>query len=329
MTSLNSFNAVATAFSKEMDIVSQRMHDRMRSASSPLVGEIGKHLFDAGGKRLRPLVALAASAMFDRCGESSISVACSVEAIHTATLLHDDVVDDSTSRRGRPTANLIWDNCSAVLVGDYLLAQALYFLVETGSLEVISVLSTAAARISSGEILQMQYSRNPAGERRIYLEIIEGKTSALFAAAAESGGIVAGASEGERRILRDFGLAFGNSFQIMDDLLDYGGLSARMGKNVGDDFCEGKLTLPVIEAMECADDDERDFWYRVIARGDQKEGDLARAQAIMRKHGSLARTLEEAGRWSRAAHAELMKLPACTARDHLEAINRDVVLRES
>ena len=226
----------------------------MASEHAPRIPEVTAHLVEAGGKRLRPLLTLAAARLCGYEGEHHLRLAATVEFIHTATLLHDDVVDESRRRRGRPTANLLWDNKSSVLVGDYLFARAFQLMVETGSLRVLDILANASAVIAEGEVLQLTVAANLATDEATYLQVVRGKTAALFAAAAEVGGVIAGAPEAAGRGARaTYGDALGVAFQITDDLLDYGGLAAALGKNVGDDFRERKMTLPVIRAVAAAD----------------------------------------------------------------------------
>ena len=263
---------------------------RMASEHAPRIPEVTAHLVEAGGKRLRPLLTLAAARLCGYGGEHHLRLAATVEFIHTATLLHDDVVDESARRRGRPTANLLWDNKSSVLVGDYLFARAFQLMVETGSIRVLDILANASAVIAEGEVLQLTAASNLATDEATYLQVVRGKTAALFAAATEVGGVIAGAPEPQVRALRTYGDALGISFQITDDLLDYGGSSATLGKNAGDDFRERKMTLPVIRAVAAASPAERSFWARVIGKGDQRDGDLEEAMALMARHGSLEST---------------------------------------
>jgi octaprenyl-diphosphate synthase len=256
-----------------------------------------------------------------------VHLAATVEFIHTATLLHDDVVDESAQRRGRPTANLLWDNKSSVLVGDYLFSRSFQLMVETGSLRVLDILANASATIAEGEVLQLTAAQDLATTEAIYLQVVRGKTAALFAAATEVGGVIAGAPEAQVAALHIFGDALGIAFQIVDDLLDYGGSSAVIGKNVGDDFRERKLTLPVIRAVAKADAAERAFWVRTIAKGDQHEGDLAEAMQILNRHGTLASTRIDALDWAEKAKAALCALPAHDLRDMLADLTDYVVAR--
>ena len=274
------------------------IRERMASEHAPRIPEVTAHLVEAGGKRLRPMLTLAAARMCGYDGPYHVHLAATVEFIHTATLLHDDVVDESQRRRGRPTANLLWDNKSSVLVGDYLFARAFQLMVETGNLRVLDILSNAAAVIAEGEVLQLTAAQDLRTDERIYLQVVRGKTAALFSAATEAGGVIAGRARPQVGALRDYGDALGIAFQIVDDLLDYGGSAAAIGKNIGDDFRERKLTLPVIKAVAQATPDERAFWVRVIEKGDQRDGDLAEAMAIMARHGAMEAARADALLWA-------------------------------
>src|SRR6056297_1888653 len=259
-------------FAARMDAVNTLIRTRMASEHAPRIPEVTAHLVEAGGKRLRPMLTLAAADICGYEGDHDIRLAATVEFIHTATLLHDDVVDESEKRRGRPTANLLWDNKSSVLVGDYLFSRSFQLMVETGSLRVLDILANASATIAEGEVLQLTASRDIATTEAIYLQVVRGKTAALFSAATEVGGVIAGADDTVTRALYDYGDALGIAFQIADDLLDFQGNSSVTGKNVGDDFRERKLTLPLIKAIAGADAEERAFWQRTIEKGRQEEG---------------------------------------------------------
>ena len=275
------------ALAEDMEAVNALIAARMASEHAPRIPEVTAHLVGAGGKRLRPLLTLAAARLCGYEGENHRRLAATVEFIHTATLLHDDVVDESGRRRGRPTANLLWDNKSSVLVGDYLFARSFQLMVETGSLRVLDILSNAAAVIAEGEVLQLTAAANLGTTEEIYLQVVRGKTAALFAAATEVGGVIAEAGDARTRALRDYGDALGMAFQITDDLLDYGGASAALGKNTGDDFRERKMSLPVVRAIAAASPEERAFWVRTIEKGQQRDGDLDEAVRLMRLHGTL------------------------------------------
>ncbi len=318
---------LAARLADDMARVNALIRERMASEHAPRIPEVTAHLIEAGGKRLRPLLTLAAARLCGYEGEHHIRLAATVEFIHTATLLHDDVVDESKQRRGRPTANLLWDNQSSVLVGDYLFARSFGLMVETGSLRVLDILARASATIAEGEVLQLSAARNISATEDIYMTVIRGKTAALFAAACEVGGVVAGADEARVAALRDFGEALGIAFQIADDLLDYGGVGAEMGKNTGDDFREGKLTLPVIRAIASADAAERAFWERTIGRGAAGEGDLERAQAVLARHGTLESTRATALAWAERARTALEPLPAHPLKEILAGLSAYVVAR--
>ncbi len=262
-----------------------------------------------GGFPWLGMLVLAAARMCGYAGPYDIHLAATVEFIHTATLLHDDVVDESQQRRGRPTANLLWDNKSSVLVGDYLFARAFQLMVEPGNLRVLSILSNAAATIAEGEVLQLSAAQDLRTTEDIYLKVVRGKTAALFSAATEAGGVIAGATEEQVQALFDYGDALGIAFQIVDDLLDYRGDAKATGKNVGDDFRERKLTLPVIKAVALANDEERAFWTRTIEKGRQEDGDLEHAIALLEKHGTLEATRRDALDWAAKAKAAMAALP--------------------
>ena len=319
--------ALRDALAADMEAVNRLIRERMASEHAPRIPEVTAHLVEAGGKRLRPLMTLGAARLCGYAGTHHVALAATVEFIHTATLLHDDVVDESARRRGRPTANLLWDNKSSVLVGDYLFARAFQLMVETRSLPVLAVLSDAAARIAEGEVLQLTAAGNLATDEEVYLKVVRGKTATLFAAAAQVGGMIAGASEEQVEGLRVYGDALGIAFQMVDDFLDYGGAGDGIGKNIGDDFREGKLTLPVIKAVAAADAGERAFWVRVIEAGRQQDGDLEQALALVAGHGALAATRAEALAWSGRAKAALAPLPAHPLRDILAELADYVVER--
>lgn len=312
--------------SGELSSVNTLIAQRMASEHAPRIPEVTAHLVEAGGKRLRPMLTLAAARMCGYDGPYHVHLAATVEFIHTATLLHDDVVDESEKRRGRPTANLLWDNKSSVLVGDYLFARAFQLMTETGNLDVLRILSNAAATIAEGEVLQLTAAQDLTTTEDIYLQVVRGKTAALFSAATEVGGVIAGRPANEVRALFDYGDALGIAFQIVDDLLDYWGTTAT-GKNIGDDFRERKLTLPLIKAYAKANDEERAFWKRVIEKGDQTAGDLEHALVLLNRHGALEETRNEALAWADKAKAAMLKMPQSEIREVLIDLNDYVVAR--
>ncbi|WP_120499561.1 polyprenyl synthetase family protein [Roseovarius sp. EL26] len=320
---------LARHLSGKMDAVNQLIQTRMASRHAPRIPEVTAHLVGAGGKRLRPLMTLAAADLCGYTGEYDVHLAATVEFIHTATLLHDDVVDESAKRRGRPTANLLWDNKSSVLVGDYLFSRSFQLMVETGSLRVLDILANASATIAEGEVLQLTAAQDLRTDESIYLQVVRGKTAALFSAATEVGGVIAEAPEDQIKALYDYGDALGIAFQIVDDLLDYQGQSQKTGKNVGDDFRERKLTLPLIKAVADASDTERAFWQRTIEKGDQRDGDLEHALVLLRKHDALERTRKDALSWTAEAKTAMAALPENPVRDMLSDLADFVVSRVS
>ncbi|MEQ9694201.1 polyprenyl synthetase family protein [Shimia sp. SDUM112013] len=321
--------ALSALLADEMAAVNDLITQRMASEHAPRIPEVTAHLVGAGGKRLRPMLTLAAARLCGYDGPYHVHLAATVEFIHTATLLHDDVVDESAQRRGRPTANLLWDNKSSVLVGDYLFSRSFQLMTETGSIEVLRILSNASATIAEGEVLQLTAATDLATDEGIYLQVVRGKTAALFSAATEVGGVIAGADPALVRALFDYGDALGIAFQIVDDLLDYQGDTKATGKNVGDDFRERKLTLPVIKAVAKADDAERAFWVKTIEKGKQDDGDLEHALALLHKHGTLEDTRQDALAWAAKAKAAIGQLPEHEIRTMLTDLADYVVARVS
>lgn len=323
------FERLSALVADDLVAVNALIRARMASEHAPRIPEISAHLIEAGGKRLRPILTLAAAKLCGYAGQDHLKLAATVEFIHTATLLHDDVVDESRQRRGRTTANILWDNKSSVLVGDYLFSRAFNLMVETGSLRVLDILSTASGVIAEGEVLQLSTAHDLSTDRVRYEQVIYGKTAALFEAAAEVGGVISAASEDEVQALAAFGRGLGMAFQLSDDYLDYGGSSAELGKNTGDDFREGKVTLPVILAMSRPGDDARRFWQRTIAEGQQSDADLEQALARLRETNALDDTLARATEHLETAIAALQTFPDSEIRSALLDIARFVVTRTS
>lgn len=319
--------ALAEHLSGDMDAVNTLIAERMASEHAPRIPEVTRHLVEAGGKRLRPMLTLAAARLCGYDGPYHVHLAATVEFIHTATLLHDDVVDESGQRRGRPTANLLWDNKSSVLVGDYLFSRSFQLMVETGSLRVLDILANASATIAEGEVLQLTAAQDLRTDEAIYLQVVRGKTAALFSAATEVGGVIASADEATIKALFDYGDKLGIAFQIVDDLLDYEGDAKATGKNVGDDFRERKLTLPVIKAVAKADDEERAFWKRTIEKGKQEDGDLEHALGLLAKHSALDETRADALNYVEQAKSAMAQLPEHPIRDMLIDLADYVVAR--
>jgi octaprenyl-diphosphate synthase len=282
-----------------------------------MIPELASHLINSGGKRLRPMLTLASAKMFGFDGDGHVKLATSVEFMHTATLLHDDVVDESDLRRGRKTARMIWGNQASVLVGDFLLGQAFRMMVDVGSLEALDVLSTAASVIAEGEVMQLSAAKNLETTEDEYLAVIKAKTAALFSAAAEVGPIIARASRSERAALRSYGLNLGLAFQLVDDALDYGGNARDLGKNVGDDFREGKVTLPVILAYRRGTDAERMFWRSAIEAGEASNEALEKALGLMTRYGAISDTIQRARHFGAIASDALAPLPASAQKDAL------------
>lgn len=282
-----------------------------------LIPEIARHLISSGGKRLRPMLTLACADMFDYQGNGHVVLAASVEFMHTATLLHDDVVDESDMRRGKLAARKLWGNQASVLVGDYLLGQAFKMMVDVGSLEALRILSEASAIIAEGEVLQLGAAKNIQTSEADYLRVIEAKTAALFAAAAEVGPVIAGRGAAEKLAARTYGLELGYAFQLVDDALDYGGSSANLGKDIGDDFREGKITLPVVLAVSRGNAEERAFWKRCMEGDSVEDGDLERAIELLTRHGAIAETVERARAYGDNALKALENLPAGVHTDAL------------
>jgi octaprenyl-diphosphate synthase len=274
-----------------------------------MIPEVANHLISSGGKRLRPMLTLATAGLAGYRGDGHVKLAASVEFMHTATLLHDDVVDESTMRRGRVAARIKWGNEASVLVGDFLLGQAFKMMVEVQSLRALEILSTAATVIAEGEVMQLAAAKNTETTEDEYLAVIRAKTAELFAAACEVGPVIAGRPKAEQAACRSYGMNLGIAFQLVDDALDYGGTSAKLGKNVGDDFREGKITLPVVLSFRRGNDDERAFWKQALEAGEIGDHDLEQAIGLMRKHRALDDTIERARHYGAMARDALALFP--------------------
>lgn len=293
-------------------VIVQRMDSRVA-----LIPQLAGHIVASGGKRLRPMLTLASAALCTYRGDRHLNLAACVEFIHTATLLHDDVVDESGLRRGRATANVLWGNQASVLVGDFLFSRAFQIMVEDGNLDVLRILANASAIIAEGEVLQLETANNTETTEDAYLEVISAKTAALFAAACRIGAIVADRPEAEETALESYGKNLGIAFQMVDDALDYSAREATLGKTIGDDFREGKVTLPVVLAFRRGNDSERDFWRRCIVEGAQREDDLEHAIQVMRRHDALDDTVERARHYGAMARDALGIFPSSAAKDAL------------
>jgi octaprenyl-diphosphate synthase len=308
-----SLDAMMALVASDMNGVNAVILERMQSRVA-LIPELAGHLIAGGGKRMRPMLTLASANLLGYPGTRHHKLAAAVEFIHTATLLHDDVVDGSGMRRGKRTANLIWGNPASVLVGDFLFSRAFELMVEDGSLKVLRILSHASAVIAEGEVNQLTAQRQIDTDEDHYLDIISAKTAALFAAACRVSPVVAEASEDAELALECYGRNLGIAFQLSDDVIDYASDAATMGKGVGDDFRDGKMTLPVILAYARGDEDDRAFWRAAIRGSRASDDDLARAIRLLRETDALADTIERARQYGRRAIDALAIFPASKAK---------------
>ena len=283
-----------------------------------MIPEVANHLIESGGKRLRPMLTLAISRLVGYSGDRHVKLAAAVEFMHTATLLHDDVVDESEMRRGKLAARLLWGNEASVLVGDFLLGQAFKMMVEVGSLRALEILSNAAAIIAEGEVMQLSAAKNTATTEDEYLCVIRAKTAELFAAACEVGPALGSRPKDEQSACRSFGMNLGIAFQLVDDALDYGGKATKLGKNVGDDFREGKITLPVVLSYRRGSETERAFWRRTLQDGEASNADLDEAISLMAKHRAIEDTVQRARHYGAIAKDALALFPASPMKAALE-----------
>ena len=292
----------------DMEAVNRIILDKAVS-DVDLIPKLAHHLIDSGGKRLRPMLTIAAAGLCGYRGAGHVRLAAAVEFMHTATLLHDDVVDDSDYRRGKTSARLVWGNQASVLVGDFLLGQAFRMMVDVGSLPALKILSNAAAVIAEGEVMQLAAANDTSTTEDAYLAIIAAKTAALFSAATEVGAAIAERPVSEQAALRSYGRNLGIAFQLIDDALDYSGESAHLGKSVGDDFREGKITLPVILCFRRGSAGEREFWNRTLSAGKIEDGDLEEAIRLMKKYSAIEATVERARHYGQIARDALAIFP--------------------
>ncbi len=297
----------------DMAEVNQLIIAKLQSRVS-LIPELAGHLVSAGGKRVRPMLTLIAADLCGYEGKRHHGLAAAVEFIHTATLLHDDVVDQSDLRRGNATANAVWGNKPSVLVGDFLFARAFQLMVDDGSLKVLKILSDASAVIAEGEVAQLITANDTETTEAAYMEVISAKTATLFAAAAELGAVVADRSDADADNLRAYGENLGIVFQLVDDVLDYNAHETDLGKNVGDDFKDGKITLPVVLAFERGDKDEKTFWQRTLEEGEQTPVDFKTAIQLMERHGTLKDSMTRATGYADKAKTALNNFTACPAK---------------
>ena len=316
-----SLESVLALMGDDLHRVNQLIVESMHSPVS-LIPQLAGHIVASGGKRVRPLLTLAAANLCGYQGDRHIGLATCVEFIHTATLLHDDVVDESRLRRGKDSANAVWGNQSSVLVGDFLFSRAFQIMVSDGSLRVLKILSNASAVIAEGEVMQLMTTNDTETSEEAYLEVIRAKTATLFAAAASVGAVVAERPAAEEQALESFGMNLGIAFQLIDDVLDYAADEDDLGKTIGDDFREGKITLPVILAWRRGNLEERSFWQRTLEELNQTEQDLTYAKTLMKKHNSLLDTVDRARHYGAIARDSLGIFRDCPIKDALlEMVN--------
>lgn len=318
--------------------ISSHLQDDMNSVNAiilarmdshvPLVNQLAGYLIAAGGKRVRPLLTLASTAIHNGNMERAHLLAACVEFIHTATLLHDDVVDESDERRGQATANEIFGNQASVLVGDFLFSRAFQMMVDDGNIDILRILSDASAIIAQGEVLQLSTANNIDTTMDEYMSVIKAKTAALFAAACEVGPVIAGGHTGQAEAMAEYGMNLGIAFQIVDDVLDYSANQEKLGKTIGDDFREGKMTAPVLYAIEQADEEEKSFWARVIGDNNKNDNDLGHAIALMHKHDTLERSMTLARDYAAKAEEALSIAPDGTLKAMLSALVTFTIERE-
>jgi len=324
--SIDALTRLTAALAEDLQATNRAIVARMDSPVA-LIPQLAAHLVAAGGKRLRPLLTLASARLCGYQGERHVQLAACVEFIHTATLLHDDVVDESILRRGLASANAVFGNKASVLVGDFLFARAFQLMVADGSLDVLRILSAAAATIAEGEVLQLTTQNDLATTEQKYFDVIRGKTAALFAAACEVGAVIAARPAPECAALARYGMDLGMAFQLVDDALDYAADAAELGKTIGDDFREGKLTYPVLLAIAEGSGEETDFWNRTIGEGAQTEADLATALEFIRRHDTIARTIARAREFAESAIAALAIFTASPLKDNLQDVARYTTAR--
>jgi octaprenyl-diphosphate synthase len=306
--SSSAFEELHRLVADDLAAVDRTIIDQMQSPVD-LIPQLAGYLISSGGKRLRPMLTLAAAKLCGSAGRRQVDLAACVEFIHTATLLHDDVVDESNLRRGQASANAVWGNQASVLVGDFLLSRAFELMVADGSLRVLQILSHASAVIAEGEVLQLTTANDTETDEAAYLQVIESKTARLFAAACQIGAVIGDSPAAEEKALEQYGQNLGIAFQLIDDVLDYSAVQEKLGKTVGDDFREGKITLPVILSFRRGNDEERAFWRRTMEDLEQQADDLARAQGLMTRHGALDDTVKRARHYGDRARDALAIFP--------------------
>jgi len=314
-----SFDELTAIVTDDMKLVNQLILKRMESPVT-LIPQLAGHVISAGGKRLRPMLTLASAKLCGYQGERHITLATCIEFIHTATLLHDDVVDESKLRRGQETANSVWGNQASVLVGDFLFSRSFELMVEDGSVKVMGILASASAKLAEGEVMQLLTANDTETGETAYLDVIKAKTAQLFAAACRLGAVVADKPKMEEEALEAFGLNLGIAFQLIDDVLDYSAKQATLGKSVGDDFREGKITLPVILAFRRGDEEERIFWRRTLGELEQTEEDLEHAIQLLAKHRALVDSVDRARHYGAIARDSLGIFPASEIKTSMNSL---------
>lgn len=325
-TSNSPLDELALLLKHDMDQVNDLIMEYMQSDVA-LIPQLAQYLIAAGGKRVRPLLTLATTAMFNGPMDKSYYLAAAVEFIHTATLLHDDVVDESAERRGQKAANLIFGNQASVLVGDFLFSKSFQMMVECNSLDILRILSGASAIIAQGEVLQLATTNDIKTSMPAYLDVIESKTAALFAASCETGAVISEQSPDVIQSMRDYGTKLGTAFQIIDDALDYHADQEKLGKELGDDFREGKMTAPIIFALENATNEELAFWQRTLGDKDQNQGDFETAMQIMAKHDAQNKTINFAKKYAKDAANCLNNIPSNQYRNLLSELTEYIITR--
>ncbi len=300
----SSLDTLIALIEDDLKGVNEAIVRRMHSPVA-LIPQLASHIVAAGGKRMRPMLTLASAKLCEYPGKRHVELAACIEFIHTATLLHDDVVDESDLRRGVDSANSIWGNKASVLVGDFLFSRSFELMVEDGSLEVLALLSRTSSVIAEGEVLQLLTANDTETDETAYLDVVKGKTAQLFAAACRLGAVVAERPKVEKDALETYGMNLGIAFQLVDDVLDFSAKQAQLGKEIGDDFRDGKVTLPIVLAFRRGDEDERAFWRRTLEDQEQNDGDLDRAMELLEKHSALVDTVERARHYGSIARDAL------------------------
>lgn len=323
----NPLDALSDLLTDDMAAVNDAILKHLQSPVA-LIPQIAAHLIAAGGKRIRPLLTLASTSIYGGDMNRAHLLAAAVEFIHAATLLHDDVVDESDERRGKPSANIVFGNQASVLVGDFLFSRSFQLMVSNGSLDILRILSDASAIIAQGEVLQLTTAGNMNTTIDDYLDVIKAKTAALFAAACEVGPVIAGADRHAAQAMAEYGLNLGVAFQISDDVLDYTADEKKLGKKTGDDFREGKMTAPIILALKNATAEEKKFWQRTMADKNQTDKDFAEALSILKKHKAIEQAIEMANNYGNKAQLALAEAPDHPFRAHLHDLIEFTIRRE-